>query len=433
MNTVTQFESTRHDSQLVDFKTALIHGLAPDGGLYLPASCPKIPYSSFQVSDYPTFASQVLSEWIGDDLDGVSIQSICASAFDFDIRLIPLEGKNWSDCYVLELFHGPTLSFKDFGARFMAQVMSGISGSDGSSIVILVATSGDTGSAVADAFSGLPDIRVVLLYPKDQVSSIQEQQLIVHRSGVTSCRVDGTFDDCQRLVKSAFKTERRTSMKLSSANSINIGRLLPQSVYYAWAAMKLDAEPLFCVPSGNLGNLTGGALAVLSGLSVSGFLAAHNANAFFPAYLVNDKTRPTASVRTLSNAMDVGAPSNLERLTTLFTSEELSALVAGTTVTDSETLSIMKTVADETDYIADPHTAVAFHAVRQFRRGKKRDGPVVVISTADPAKFADVVQTATGRIPLEPTRLSEFRDRKESVVDIPATQSALESILDERT
>ena len=426
-----QFVSTRQKSQPVDFKTALIHGLAPDGGLYLPSSWPQIPYATIQVSNYPTFASEVLSYWINDEIGGESLHSICNDAFDFEIRLIPLAGANWLDCYVLELFHGPTLSFKDFGARFMARLMAGISSADGHSLTILVATSGDTGSAVADAFSGLRDIRVILLYPKGQVSAIQEQQLIVERPGVTACRVDGTFHDCQKLVKSAFGAGRKPSMCLSSANSINIGRLLPQSVYYAWAARTLDAKPTFCVPSGNLGNLTGGALAVRSGLAVSGFMAAHNANSFFPEYLNSDTTPRRPSVRTLSNAMDVGAPSNLERLTALFSPEELRKLITGTTVTDSETLSTMKILADETDYIADPHTAVALQGAQRLKKEKKLDGPVVVVSTADPAKFADTVQAATGRKLSTSEKLSELAHRKKSVVDIPAAPDALQSIMNE--
>ncbi|GMQ80963.1 MAG: threonine synthase [Rhodothermia bacterium] len=428
-----QFVSTRQESQPVDFKTALIHGLAPDGGLYLPSSCPQIPYSSLQVSNYPTFASEVLSHWIADEIGGESLVSICNDAFDFEIRLIPLSGANWLDCYVLELFHGPTLSFKDFGARFMARVMAGMSSTEGYSTTILVATSGDTGSAVAHAFSGLRDIRVILLYPKGQISAIQEQQLIVERPGVTACRVDGTFDDCQKLVKSAFEAGRESPTRLSSANSINICRLLPQSVYYAWAARMLEAEPTFCVPSGNLGNLTGGALAVRSGLVVSGFMAAHNANSFFPEYLNDDTTPTRRSVRTLSNAMDVGAPSNLERLTALFSPEELRKLITGTAVTDSETISTMKILADETDYIADPHTAVALQGVQRLRKERKLDGPVVALSTADPAKFADSVKVATGRELSTSEILSVLAHRKTSVVDIPVAQDALQSIMNEST
>ena len=426
-----QFVSTRRKSPPVDFKTALIDGIAPDGGLYLPSGYPQISYSTIRSLDYPLFAADILSRWITDDIGRESLADICKDAFDFDIRLIPLSGRNWSDCYVLELFHGPTLSFKDFGARFMARAMGSLIESDGRRITILVATSGDTGSAVADAFSGLKGIDVILLYPKDQVSSIQERQLTVKRTGVRVCRVDGSFDDCQQLVKSAFEAGSVFPMSLSSGNSINIGRLLPQSVYYAWATQMLDDRSSFCVPSGNLGNITGGALAVRSGLVVNRIIAAHNANSFFPEFLLDDATPMRESVRTLSSAMDVGAPSNLERLTSLFSPEELRRLFTGISISDRTTIEIIKRVLDETGYLADPHTAVALEGIQRMRKEQRLNGPVVALSTAHPAKFSDTVQMATGRIPAASEKLSRLKDMTTAVVDIPATQSAFRSILDE--
>ncbi|MEX1055549.1 MAG: threonine synthase, partial [Rhodothermales bacterium] len=300
-----RYRSTR-GGESVSFEEALLRGLAPDGGLYVPDSIPHVDFSG---DSFESMSASVLEQWVGDEI--TNIDDAVRDAFDFPVPLIPLGG----GLHVVELFHGPTLSFKDFGARMMARWMSRFLESRGEDVTILVATSGDTGSAVADGFAGQERIRVVLLYPKGKVSPVQERQLIVKRPGVRALAVEGDFDDCQRMVKEAFLDPIPTQVNLSSANSINIGRLLPQMLYYIWAARLLASEDvLFCVPSGNLGNLTGGVLAHLSGLPVHGFLAAHNANDFFPQFLSRGDAAFAPTKATLSNAMDVGAPSNFERL-----------------------------------------------------------------------------------------------------------------------
>ena len=302
---------------------------------------------------------------------------------------------------ILELFHGPTASFKDFGARFLAALLGIAAVHTGEKIVVLVATSGDTGGAVADGFAGTPGVEVVILYPGGQVSTLQEKQLTMARKGITACRVEGTFDDCQHLVKAAFRNALPDGLRFSTANSINVGRLLPQSVYYHWAASRLNGAPVFCVPSGNLGNLTAGVLAAQAGLRHSGFIAAHNANDRFPRFLAGNPpgTTPTASIRTISNAMDVGVPSNLERLIKLLPPRELRGLVKGSSISDGDTVQAMRDVFKQTGYVADPHTAVALEAVRKLGIRSTAAAPTVILSTAHPAKFPDTVEQATGRLP----------------------------------
>ena len=340
---------------------------------------------------------------------------------------MPLAGA-WDGVFVLELFHGPTLSFKDVGARTMARLLGHTLG--GETVTILAATSGDTGSAVADGFAGVEGVRVVLLYPKGQVSAVQERQLIVARANVQALAVEGTFDDCQRLVKAAFTETQPGGTRLSSANSINVGRLLPQMLYYAWAVRQGGFDDVvFCVPSGNLGNLTAGMLAMRAGLPVRRFLAAHNANDGFPCFLEGGEAPAGASVRTLSNAMDVGVPSNLERLRSLFSDDDLRRLVRGTRVTDDETLATMRTVHDAASYIADPHTAVGLEAARRYRRRVEADVPVVVLATAHPAKFPHAVERAIGETPEAPARLAALWDMPIHVETIPPTLDALRAYL----
>ncbi|MFW5972980.1 MAG: threonine synthase, partial [Bacteroidota bacterium] len=350
-------------------------------------------------------------------------------ALDFEVPLVPLNDDRWRDVYVLELFHGPTLSFKDFGARTMARLMGHFLKQQDRYLTVLVATSGDTGSAVADGFAGQPNIRVVLLYPHGQVSPTQERQLIVKRPGVTALAVDGSFDDCQRLVKDAFHDPGLETVELSSANSINIGRLLPQMLYYMEALRKGQFEPAFCVPSGNLGNLTGGLLARLSGLPVRRFIAAHNANDFFPCHLSEGLNSYRASVRTLSNAMDVGVPSNFERIRALLSPEEMRGMSKGYSISDEETIAGMRRVFEETGYLPDPHTAVGLVAAERYRRRSGDTSPVVVLSTAHPAKFPEVVDRALGFVPEAPPVLARLWKQDTSVTRIPPEASMLRDVI----
>ena len=423
-----RYISTRTNRDPVGLEDALRRGLAPDGGLYVPATMPTpSPPSAYGAGSFQELARAVLGRWTGDQIPESDLQDIVESALDFDVPVVEL-GES-GDLYVLELFHGPTLSFKDFGARTLARLLSHFASSSDRVLTILVATSGDTGSAVADGFAGVPGVRVVLLYPEDQVSAVQERQLIVTRNNVYPLRVSGRFDDCQRMVKEAFSDARLEKMPLSTANSINVGRLLPQMLYYAWAQNLLDRTDItFCVPSGNLGNLTAGMLAASTGMPCSGFIAAHNRNDFFPEYLSGKDVSFRPSVRTPSNAMDVGAPSNFERLRSLYSDSQLRERIFGTSVDDRTTLERIARTADEFDYIADPHTAVGLEAVDRHReevRHEPEGGAYVVLSTAHPAKFADTVREAAGRETPTPHRLSVLEDLPQTFESVDAGSDTL--------
>lgn len=392
------YYSTRDkNQQRVSFKEALLKGLAPDGGLFIPDRIPKIEPEAWQnAKSLPELGFNILSNWLGNEVPSEILKLLLEDALSFVIPLHQLE----KNLYILELFHGPTLSFKDIGARTMARLMSHFLSELGQNVTILVATSGDTGSAVADGFAGLENIEVILLYPKGKVSKVQERQLIVKRQGVKTLAVEGSFDDCQRLVKEAFVAQKLAHLPLSSANSINIGRLLPQTLYYIWAVKNwLDTSPLLkapniCVPSGNLGNLTGGILAAQTGLSVNRFIAAHNANSFFPNYL-KELAKPyefKTTIATLSNAMDVGAPSNFERLHHLLGNDALRQSIWGISVTDDITKQRMKQTYKTNNYLVCPHTAVGIEAVQRYQQQTGDTTPVISLATAHPAKFSDAWQ-----------------------------------------
>ncbi len=429
------YRSTRSTApETVSFGEALLRGLAPDGGLYAPVTLPRVDFASvFREDAFPDMACSVLSEWIGDEIPAPDRDRIVRDALDFPVPLAPLASGGdscWRDVFVLELFHGPTLSFKDFGARTMARWMGYLLERRDEKATILVATSGDTGSAVADGFAGQRRIRVVLLYPGGKVSPVQERQLTAARPGVQVLCVAGDFDDCQRMVKEAFVHPAYAAARLSSANSINIGRLLPQMMYYVLAASRFAGEkPWFCVPSGNLGNLTGGILAYLSGLPAAGFLAAHNANDFFPRYLSSEGAAFAPVIRTLSNAMDVGAPSNFERLRALLDRPALRRLIAAERVADDDTVASMRRVYEATGYVADPHTAVGLEAVRRRRERGEMQGPVAVLATAHPAKFPETVRAALGFEPEVPERLASLGAEGASVEDAAPSAKALRPYL----
>ncbi len=432
----TPYRSTRStpDTETVSFGDALLRGLAPDGGLYVPQNPPRISFARiFEGDTLPNMACKVFEGWVGEEIPAPDQERIVRDAFDFPVPIVPLaptEGGPWSDTFVLELFHGPTLSFKDFGARTMARWMGYFLEQRSERATILVATSGDTGSAVADGFAGQERIRVVLLYSKDKVSRVQEQQLIAARPGVQSLRVAGDFDDCQRIAKEAFVHPAFAGAGLSSANSINVGRLLPQMMYYVLAASRVPAEkPWFCVPSGNLGNLTGGVLAHLSGLPVAGFLAAHNANDFFPRFLSGKDAGFAPTIRTLSNAMDVGAPSNFERLQALLDRPTMQRLIRAERVLDEDTVASMRRVYEATGYVADPHTAVGLEAVRRQRELGALQEPVVVLATAHPAKFPETVHAALGFEPDAPDRLAAIGAQGTAFEEIAPSVEALRPYL----
>jgi len=394
---VTYFSTRDPAKRPVSFREALLSGLAPDGGLYIPERVPRLDAGWQGATSLAELAQHVLAPWLEGELDRDAMAAITDDALEFPVPLVRLD----DDLAVLELFHGPTLSFKDVGARTMARLMNAFLAGRRERLTILVATSGDTGSAVADGFAGQDNIRVVLLYPRGKVSEVQERQLTAPRPGVRAYAVAGDFDACQRLVKAAFVDPELRKLGLSSANSINLGRLLPQSSYYFWAALQAQAMGLrgavFCVPSGNLGNLTAGVLASRMGLDVPRFIAAHNANDFFPGFLnaVYDHGGFRDTVSTLSNAMDVGAPSNFERLYALLGGDGLrQGEVWGTSVSDEVTRARLRAVHETYGYVACPHTAVGFEAVARYREATGDRTPAIVLATAHPAKFADTVEAA---------------------------------------
>ncbi len=412
-----KYSSTRNQTLQSDFVTALLQGLAPDGGLYVPHSFPQVQPQIWQeADDFPTMATEILSPWLENHIQKSVLSSILQGALNFPIPLAKV-GHVW----VIELFHGPTLSFKDFGARTMSRLMNHFLKE--APLTILVATSGDTGGAVADGFGNLPNLRVAVLYPKGQVSPTQEKQLIARRTGVRAFAVEGTFDDCQAMVKEVLVSPG--SLNLSVANSINVGRLLPQMLYYYWAFARGSWEFAdVCVPCGNLGNLTAGVLASLCGLPVRRFIAAHNANNGFPKFLAGEGDFFGESVQTLSNAMDVGRPSNLERLKYLLTDDQMRGMIHGTSCSDEDTLTSIRRVYEETGYIADPHTAVALAAVRDWT------DPVVVLSTAHPAKFPAMIEQALGCAPDSVPELMRLESMPTRVQSLAPTSDALRKKLE---
>jgi threonine synthase len=410
------YYSTRDKNKtLVSFEDALLKGLAADGGLYVPDSIPTIDAKNWlEPSSLADVGVNVLEQWLESEIPRHDLEIIVRDALNFPCPVVKLS----DELFVLELFHGPTLSFKDFGARTMARMMQYFLNKRNEKRIILVATSGDTGSAVADGFAGQDNIEVILLYPKGKVSDVQERQLITKRPGVRALAVQGNFDDCQRMVKEAFVDKDLQHLPLSSANSINIGRLLPQSLYYLWSVNQARLSDFnFCVPSANLGNLTGGLFATLVGQHANKFVVAHNANHFFPDFL-SGKTEafqfhPT--IATLSNAMDVGSPSNFERLYSLFGADKLRAWLWSTTVSDDVTLERMKKTYDAYGYIACPHTSVGLEALERYRTATNDARPVITLACAHPAKFPEAVSKALDITPPKEEALEVLFQRETNV------------------
>lgn len=418
------FVSTRGHTPPTPFSQALLQGLAPDGGLYVPRDVGRFdahsPPRDESLSDHGLWAGRAL---LADAMPPDALRAIVSAALDFPAPLVEVA----DGVHVLELFHGPSLAFKDVGARFMARAMAALD-PGGPVRTVLVATSGDTGGAVAAAFHGLPGYRVVALFPRGGISERQRRQMSTLGGNVTAVAVDGTFDDCQRLAKGAFADDEiRETCALTSANSINIGRLIPQTFYYVHAAARLgwDRDDVtYVVPSGNLGNLFAGLLARRAGMPARGFLAATNRNRSFVDYLESGRASSAPSVPTLSNAMDVGAPSNLERIRWLYHDDvaRVREDVSGSSVTDQETLACIGRVHADTGYLLDPHSAVGWRAMETR---KDRSGVQVLLATAHPAKFPDVAERATGvPVPLPPA-LAQRLAGNEEVVHLPADARAL--------
>ncbi len=408
-----KYYSTHNTTLLTSLKEAVLQGLAPDNGLYMPERIPLLPPAFFEgihEMDFREIALAVASVYTDEDIPPAELKKIIAHTLQFDAPLVGIE----DNVSALELFHGPTMAFKDFGARFMSQLLRFFSTQADRETVILVATSGDTGSAVANGFLGVSGIRVIVLYPSGKVSDIQEKQFTTLGKNITALEVKGTFDDCQRLVKTAFlDADLRDRYFLTSANSINIARLIPQSFYYfyAYAQRKHRDKPVvFSVPSGNFGNLTAGLFARRMGLPVARFIASTNVNDVVPEYLASGVLTPRPSIHTLSNAMDVGNPSNFARMMSLYLNdvEAVRRDITGYAFTDAETKATIRTVAGATGYILDPHGAVGYLGLKKYLGESGVDVNGIFLETAHPAKFGQVVEDALGReIPL-PKTLADF-------------------------
>ena len=413
--------STRTPELGATFVEAAQAGLAPDGGLFVPVAIPRFAdVPDLLRLDFATRSAEILHRLLGDEFSRAVVEQLARSAFTFPAPMVPVDGRIGA----LELFHGPTLAFKDFGARFLARVLA--LGAEGQRRTVLTATSGDTGAAVASAFHGLPGVQVVVLYPAGRVSPLQERQFATCGGNVLALAVDGAFDDCQRLVKGAFEdAELVVRLGLTSANSINIARLLAQTLYYFEAAAQVegDAPLVVAVPSGNFGNLTAGLWAQRMGAPIAAFVAATNANRVVPDYLDTGVYQPKASVATLSNAMDVGSPSNWERIFALFGGdhEAMAAALRWGSCTDAETERIVIDL-DRAGYLADPHGAVACRVLQTNLRQGERG---VFLATAHPAKFREALAPALGRdIPL-PKSLSDLLELPLLNEPLAADQGAL--------
>jgi threonine synthase len=444
-----RFLTTRAPAPAASLKTAIVEGLAPDGGLYMPESIER--WHGGELAQLPSrslidLAVRVLDPFTRDDLSDGTLTAAVGEALTFPIPLVEIE----PGVHALELFHGPTLAFKDIGARVMARLMAAL----GIDATVLVATSGDTGSAVAHAFHGVAHTRVVILYPDRRVSPTQEAQLTMFNgdegSNVCAYAIDGSFDDCQRLAKAAFADAAlRRRVRLTSANSINIGRLLPQMIYYFHAVAELGragpaptslgrASPapaattsrpaVISTPSGNFGNLTAGLMAKRAGLPVARFIAATNVNDVVPHYLATGRFEPRASMPTLANAMDVGNPSNFDRMFWMY-GGDVDAMrrdLAGSRHDDDEVRATIGRVYDERGYLLDPHSAIGYLGLKRWRGREGREGQAgIFLATAHPAKFAEIVEPIVGRAIDTPAPLADALARSRQIVRMPATLDAL--------
>lgn len=444
--------STRNGSETATFREAVLRGPAPDGGLYIPAETPDLSDRFAALPPTASFAEvagKVLEPLLSDEFTPKQIGDIVDRAFPFAPVLRRLD----DTITLLELFHGPSAAFKDYGASFLATLMDHYLAQDSRRAIVLTATSGDTGSAVARAFAGASNIDVVVLFPAGRISALQEAQMTTIGGNVTAVEVLGSFDDCQRMVKGAFADEElRGRLPLTSANSINLGRLLPQSIYYVYAAVRAGATqrpstegtspaPIhFCVPSGNFGNLTAGVLAKLWGLPVGRFIAATNRNDVVPEYLREGVYRPRPSVATPANAMDVGDPSNLERLRRLLDDDidRLRNLVVASAAGDDEIYATMREVYEDHELEICPHTAAGVFVARRLLSRDLPEGaspavpaghPVVVAATAHPGKFSEAFHQATGRHPTIPPRLAAMLGAPSHKTTIAAEGASLKRLL----
>ncbi len=407
------YYSTNHQSPIASLQEAVVKGLAPDKGLYMPEKIKALPAGFFETIDQLSFqeiAYRVADAFFGEDIEADTLKQIVYDTLSFETPVVKVE----ENIYSLELFHGPTLAFKDVGGRFMARLLGYFIKKQGQTDVnVLVATSGDTGSAVANGFLGVEGIHVYVLYPKGLVSEIQEKQFTTLGKNITALEIDGTFDDCQRLVKSAFMDEELNArLNLTSANSINVARFLPQAFYYfnAYAQLKKQGKAdnlVICVPSGNFGNITAGLFGKRMGLPVKRFIAANNQNDIFLQYLETGKYAPRPSVATIANAMDVGDPSNFARVLDLYgnSHEKISADISGCRYLDKQISATVKSCYQSTGYLLDPHGACGYQALKEYL---KEGETGLFLETAHPAKFVGTVEAIIGEKVAIPEKLQKF-------------------------
>jgi threonine synthase len=429
-----RYRSTSRKAPLTSLRGAVLRGLAPDGGLYMPVEIARHSpeeLEEFRGLPFTEVCFRVARPFATPDVPEEVLWQVVSEAINFPVNLVSLS----PGLHILELFHGPTLAFKDFGARFMARLMGYFVRGETRPLTVLVATSGDTGSAVAHGFLGVPGIRVVILYPSKRISEAQEKQFTTLGENITALEVAGTFDDCQWLVKQAFSdAELNKHAWLTSANSINIGRLLPQMFYHvaAYRQLPVASVPLIVsVPSGNFGNLTAGIFAKRIGLPVAKYVASTNANDVVPEFLRTGEFHPRAAQATYSNAMDVGSPNNFPRLLDLCRNrlEYMRKEIWGHGATDQETLAAMKMLHDKFGYIADPHTAVGVLGWEAYKLEHAEPAQGLVLATAHPAKFADVVMKAIGSAPPLPDRLAAYLKREKLSLPISSSYDEFKQFL----
>lgn len=417
-----KYFSTNNKNHKVSLRDAVFKGLAPDKGLYMPETIPQLDndfISKLHLLSHEVIALKVSIALFGEDIAPAELEQITLESLNFPVPLVHVH----SNIFSLELFHGPTLAFKDVGARFMARTLAYFTKGYDKEIHVLVATSGDTGSAVANGFLGVDGIKVHILYPKGLVSMLQEKQFTTLNENITALEIEGTFDDCQRLVKEAFiDSTINEKLTLTSANSINLARLLPQSIYYFLGVAQLkqpEKPPAICVPSGNFGNITAGLIAKRMGLPVKKFIAATNINDIVPEYLLTGNYIPRPSLRTIANAMDVGDPSNFVRILELYghSQKSINEDIIGFSYSDKQLGNAIKELSSSHGYLPDPHGAAGYLGLVDYLRNNPSDTGIF-IETAHPAKFSDTVQEITGK-PIEiPERLKKFMDREKEVTSL---------------
>jgi len=427
-----QYYSLQHQAPPVSFKEAVLSGQAPDKGLYFPEQLPALPkdfIENLASLSKEEIAATVMRPYVQEDIPEDELKRIVAETINFDFPLVKING----DISSLELFHGPTYAFKDVGARFMSRCLRYFHKDESKKTTILVATSGDTGGAVANGFLGVEGVEVIILYPSGKVSPIQELQLTTCGKNITALEIEGSFDDCQAIVKQAFMDQDLNAVyNLTSANSINVGRWLPQQLYYFFGLQQWQQKepPVICVPSGNFGNICAGILAHISGLPVQHFIAACNINDTVPVFMQTGNYQPKPSTPTISNAMDVGNPSNFGRILEIFggAAQKLKTRFSSVSITDDATKSTIKEVYEQTGYLLDPHGAVAYRALEDYQAGHS-GAKGFILETAHPVKFPDVIESLLSiHVPL-PQNAGQLNAADKISVQLPGQYNAVKKWL----